>query len=412
VEQLREVLTVLTGDTGYERASHVTSSSGSAQISGPPLRSRGGATVAAVSLTVAVDVGPLVGARTGIGHMVEHQLAALAATGEVETFGYLSSFRAPLPENTRRLRYPARIALALWAHSDHPRADRTLRGADVVHGTNYVVPPTRLPTVVTVPDTSLITSPSLVLPIVRRFVPVLQRAVARGAWVHAISDHVADQIRVLLDTDRVRTVHLAAPDRHERSIERPGVPGLEHHPYVVFIGAREPRKNLPRLVSAFGMVAGELPDLRLVLAGPSGPDSAAVDAALDALNPAAAERVIVTDYLPASVRDALVDHAVVFAYPSLDEGFGLPLLDAMGAGVPVVAGDAGALPEVAGGAAVMVDPLDTEAIAEGLRRAITDDALRAELIEAGRRRVEKFTWSDTADGLIGLYREAVEAKRS
>jgi glycosyltransferase involved in cell wall biosynthesis len=344
--------------------------------------------------------------------MVSHQLAALAATGEVDTFGYLSSFRAPLPDNCRRLRYPARIALALWAHSDHPRADRALRGADVVHGTNYVVPPTRLPTVVTVPDTSLITSPTLVLPIVRRFVPVLQRAVARGAWVHAISDHVADQIRVLLDTDRVRTVHLAAPDRHERSVERPQVPGLERHPYIVFIGAREPRKNLPRLVSAFGMVAGELPDVRLVLAGPSGPGSAAVDAAIDTLARTAAGRVIVTDYLPGSVRDALVDHAAVFAYPSLDEGFGLPLLEAMGAGVPVVAGDAGALPEVAGGAAVMVDPLDVESIAEGLRRAITDDDLRAQLVEAGHRRVEKFTWSDTAAGLIGLYREAVESKLS
>jgi glycosyltransferase involved in cell wall biosynthesis len=364
-----------------------------------------------VSLTVAIDVGPLIGARTGIGHMVEHQLAALAATGEVQTFGYLSSFRAPLPDNCRRLRLPARIALACWAHSDHPSADRALRGADVVHGTNYVLPPTHLPAVVTVPDTSLITSPTLVQPIVRRFVPVLQRAVARGAWVHAISDHVANQIRILLDTDRVRTVHLAAPDRHARSLVRPRVPGLERHPYVAFIGRREPRKNLPRLVAAFGMVADELPDVRLVLAGPSGHDGAAVDAAIDALAPEAAERVIVTDYLPATVRDALIDHAVVFAYPSLDEGFGLPLLEAMGAGVPVVAGDAGALPEVAGGAAVLVDPLDTEAIAKGLLQAITDDDLRAELIQAGHRRVEEFTWSDTAAGLIGLYREAVGEHR-
>jgi glycosyltransferase involved in cell wall biosynthesis len=362
-------------------------------------------------LTVAVDVGPLVGARTGIGHMVEHQLAALAATGEIDTFGYLSSFRAPLPENCRRLRYPARISLALWGHFDHPRADRALRGADVVHGTNYVVPPSRLPAVVTVPDTSLITSPSLVLPIVRRFVPVLRRAVARGAWVHAISEHVADQVRVLLETERVRTVHLAAPDRHDRSVERPRVPGLEHRPYIAFIGTREPRKNLPRLVAAFGLIAGELPELRLVLAGPSGPDSAAVDAAIDALGPELAERVIVTDYLPASVRDALVDHATVFAYPSLDEGFGLPVLEAMGAGVPVVAGDAGALPEVTGGAALMVDPLDTESIAEGLRQAVTDEGLRAQLVQAGTRRVKAFTWSDTATGLIGLYREAVESNR-
>jgi glycosyltransferase involved in cell wall biosynthesis len=279
----------------------------------------------------------------------------------------------------------------------------------VVHGTNYVVPPSRLPTVVTVPDTSLITSPTLVLPIVRRFVPVLQRAVARGAWVHAISEHVAEQVRVLLGTDRVRTVHLAAPDRHARSIERPRVPGLESRPYIAFVGTREPRKNLPRLVGAFGLIADELPELRLVLAGPSGSDSAAVDAAIDSLGPELSERVIVTDYLPAAVRDALIDHATVFAYPSLDEGFGLPVLEAMGAGVPVVAGAAGALPEVAGGAAVMVDPLDTEAIAHGLRRAVTDEALRAQLVDAGHRREECFTWADTAAGLIGLYREAMEA---
>ena len=370
----------------------------------------GAATVRGMRLTVALDAGPLVGDRTGIGHMVEHLFDAFAAAGDVDTFGYLSSFRASLPRNTRRLRYPARIALAAWGRFDHPRADRALRGADVVHGTNYVVPPTRLPTVATVPDTSLITTPALVRPVVRRFVPVLQRAVARGAWVHAISHHVAGQVRVLLDTDRVRTVYLAAPARHVRAPDPPKLPGLNGHPYIAFVGTREPRKNLVRLVAAFGLVADELPELRLVLAGPSGPDDHAIEAAIDALAPATAERVLITDYLPAVVRDALVDHAAVFAYPSVDEGFGLPVLEAMGAGVPVVAGTAGALPEVTNGAAVMVDPRDTASIADGLRRAVTDDDLRRRMVPAGRQRVAEFTWAGTAAGLTALYREAVEAR--
>jgi glycosyltransferase involved in cell wall biosynthesis len=361
-----------------------------------------------MALPVAVDTTPLLGQRTGIGTLVARLLDALAERPDVALVPYAVSLRAPVPEGVRRFPYPARFALEAWSRSNRPSGRRTLRGVEVVHGTNYVVPPTSWPTVVSVHDVSFVTNPELATGAVRSFVPIIRRAIAGGAWVHTISEHVAGQVRDLFDAERVRVVYPGATRTTIEHAARPPIPGIDGGRYVVAIGTREPRKNLARLVDAFGLLHHLHRDTALVLAGPSGPDDPAIDAAITRLPRDAAERVVVTDWLDDDQRDAVLAAASVVAYPSLDEGFGFPALEGMAAGVPVVAARAGAIPEVVGDAAVLVDPLEPASIAEGLAAALDDDVLRATLVAGGRRQVERYTWSAMASGMAALYRDAVE----
>ena len=184
------------------------------------------------------------------------------------------------------------------------------------------------------------------------------------------------------------------------------LPGLDGRPYVLALGTREPRKNLARLVEAFGLLHAEHPDLALVLVGQDGPDRPNIDAALAALAPSAAEQVLLTDWVSEDQRAGVLARARALAYPSLDEGFGFPLLEAMQAGVPVVAAAAGAIPEVAGDAALLVDPYDASALAAALIAATTDDGVGARLVAAGHARLAAFSWARSAEGFAALYRDA------
>ena len=125
---------------------------------------------------VAIDVGPLIGPVTGVGRMVTGILDAFDDRADTTVTRYVLSRRVTLPAGVTRLALPARIAIECWARSNYPHADRTFGGIDLIHGTNYVVPPTKLPTVITVHDSTIFNTPELVSPVARRFAPVVRRA--------------------------------------------------------------------------------------------------------------------------------------------------------------------------------------------------------------------------------------------
>ena len=179
-------------------------------------------------------------------------------------------------------------------------------------------------------------------------------------------------------------------------------------PFVLAISTLEPRKNLAYLVSAFGILAATHPDLRLVIAGRDGPARPAVDEAISRLPGPTRERVLLAGRVNDAGRRALLDAARVLAYPSIYEGFGFPLLEAMSANLPVVAARAGSIPEVAGDAALLVEPTDERGLAEALDRALTDDALRTQLVARGHVRVEAFSWEGTARALTSCYERLAE----
>lgn len=355
-------------------------------------------------VAVALDVAPLHGPRTGVGVAVAGLLDALARLDPApEVIPYLTSYRAQPEPGTRRLPYPAAVALRCWARVPFPPADRFVRPADVVHGTNYVVPPGRLPRLVSVYDSWFLRHERLAVPDVRRAGAVLRRAIARGATVHTSSHATAGQLGELFPRCRIEVIPLGPPPPLPEPPTAPPVPGLSDQPFVVAIGTLERRKNLPCLVRAFGELADDYGELHLVLAGADGDDRDSIERAIAALARPVARRVVLPGRVDDTAKAWLLQRAVALAYPSLDEGFGFPLLEAMAADTPVVASTAGSIPEVAGDAALLTPPDDTAALAHALARVLEDESVRAELVAAGRRRLDAFTWRTTAQSMAALY---------
>jgi glycosyltransferase involved in cell wall biosynthesis len=169
--------------------------------------------------------------------------------------------------------------------------------------------------------------------------------------------------------------------------------GLGEMPYVLCVSSLEPRKNLKRLLEAWARLPHALhDDHQLVLAGAKGNAAVFGDAGIE--NPPPSTKF--TGYVAQEDLPALYSGAILFAYPSLYEGFGLPPLEAMACGVPVVTSDTSSIPEVTDGAAITVDPMNTEAIAEGLRELMTNENLRSSLAERGLKRAAQLSWDTTA----------------
>lgn len=368
------------------------------------------------ALRVAVDATPLLGKRTGVGTFVAGALGALASDPGLELSAYALSLRArgtlaaALPPGVRPLRRPmaAGALIQAWARADRPPAEWWTGEVDVVHGTNYCVPPSRRARqIVTVHDLTPLRFPPLAGPTTRLFPTLVRRALDRGAHVHTPSAFVAAEVVELLGADpaRVHAVHHGVPAVPPAAA---GQASPVHGRYVLAIGTVEPRKDLPGLVAAFDAMAGAFPGLRLVIAGPEGWGVEALAAAVDRAHHA--DRVVRLGWLEPAVAAALLRGAAVLAFPSLYEGFGLPPLEAMAAGVPVVATRAGALPEVLGDAACLVPPGDPPALAEALALVLGDDEVRDGLVARGRQHVTRFSWQDCAAGLTALYRQAVEVR--
>ena len=313
---------------------------------------------------------------------------------------------------TRQRPMPARPLHALWGRGDVPPVEWFIGAADVVHGTNFVVPPTaHAAAVVSVHDLTPLHHPELCNAATLAYPGLIRRALGRGAWVHADSAFVADEVVEAFGADpaRVRVVAPGIPDL-------PPVTGAEIDGtlcrllpagcgrYCLAVGTAEPRKDLPGLVRAFDEVAHRHRDVALVLAGPPGWGEDALVAAV-AASPAR-DRIIRTGWVEALDLAALLAGATVLAYPSLYEGFGFPPLQAMRAGVPVVASRAGSLPEVLGDGALMVDAGDHGALVGALDACLADEALRARLVAAGAARSARFSWERCGAGLEELYRDA------
>jgi glycosyltransferase involved in cell wall biosynthesis len=343
-------------------------------------------------------------------------LDALRVRPDVESLAYAVTWRgrgqlpAMLPPGVTavgRAPMPARPLRWAWRRADRPAIEWWTGPVDVVHGTNFVVPPTRRAgEVVTVHDLTPMRFPELAHRATLDYERLLRRALARGAWVHTPSDFVAAEVVERFGVERERVVAVAEgvpalPD------VAPDAATLGEAPYVLTVGTVEPRKDHPALVRAFDVIAAEEPELRLVIAGPDGWGADALADALGAIGHR--DRVVRLGYVDDVERARLLRGAAVFAFPSKYEGFGLPPLEAMTEGVPVVATAAGSLPEVLGDAALLVPVGDVDALAGALDVALHDETVRARLVAAGRARAARYSWERCASGLVDLYRRAATA---
>lgn len=370
----------------------------------------------AVPIRVAIDGTPLIGERTGIGHVTFELLCALAKRDDIAPIAFAVS-RTGRDDVGRDLPpgvdlgtswLPARVVRPLWTRFDWPRIEHWTGRVDVVHATNFAAPPARAPVIVTVHDLTYAHSPDLVSEDTRRFIDdLVRRAVSRGAIVHTVSEFVAAEMREHydLEANRVRCVYpgLAHVGGGDADAGRRAA-GVDQ--YLLALGQIEPRKNYPTLVRAFDRIAADHPAVGLVIAGPGGWDQDAFDAARDAAR--SRDRIRWLGYVPDDVRRDLLAGARGFVYPSRYEGFGHPPLEAMSVGVPTVSSNAGALPEILGDAALMTDADDEVALAAAITKLLDDEAMRAALVARGHARVARYTWTRAADDFAAFYAEVAE----
>ena len=191
------------------------------------------------------------------------------------------------------------------------------------------------------------------------------------------------------------------PANHEEIIQRVRQKYSMPQDYLLFVGTIEPRKNLCRLISAFERLALEIPDCSLVIVGQKGWGNEDLELAFQ--KSTARDRIIFTGFIPEMEKYLLLRHARLFVYPSIYEGFGLPVLEALRFGIPTVTSDTSSLPEVAGDAALTVDPFSVEAIYNAMKTILTDEQLYACLQRKAIRRSRLFSWEQTAEKTLRVY---------
>lgn len=376
-------------------------------------------------LALAVEATALLGTRTGVGRFVEGALQALAAQPGLAVRAFAISWRrrrwlvdgVPRGVEVRQRAMPARPLHAAWSHQHLPPVEWFIGACDVVHGTNFVVPPTRRAArIVTVHDLTPLRFPQLCDQATLGFPALVRRAVQEGAWVHTPTNAVAAEVVEAFGAppERVRAVAHGVPAyRAQHGGLSEGDPLEDLLPrgcrrIVLAVGTVEPRKDFPCLVEAFGLVASTRTDVALVIAGRDGWGAEALARAVE--RSPWRRRIVRPGYLSPPRLAELWQSATVLAYPSVYEGFGFPPLEAMQAGVPVVASAVEAVSEVVGEAAVLVPPGDADALAGALALVLDDEHQQAELRAAGRARVAQYSWEACASGLGALYRDAVAAR--
>jgi glycosyltransferase involved in cell wall biosynthesis len=351
----------------------------------------------------------------GMGTYVRELLPALAAADpKLEITLFHSRFERPsseewlgtypnveLAQGIRRL-YPS------WAVARRPALPRELGALDLVHSPVSVAVPPAGPgqrTVVTVHDLAFIVYPDLYPRQWRLMYRAgLARAIRSADAIITVSRHTAEDLvrRTRADRRKIHVVPLAASLPSSHSDVGEALARLKvRTPYVLFAGTLEPRKNLVRLVRAYRRVAGRGAPHSLVLAGPMGWRPQALMREISMEGPG---QIFMTGFTSPEDLDALYRGADVFVYPSLYEGFGLPVLEAMARGTPCVVSTSSSLPEIAGEAAVPVDPRSVAGLAEAMQRVIEDGELAIRLRVAGLSRAPAYSWEETARLTLEVYR--------
>jgi glycosyltransferase involved in cell wall biosynthesis len=351
-------------------------------------------------LVVALDATPLIDVETGVGRYTRELGIALEAQSvDVKRFAF--ALRGDDVPGVIRRRIPAKAAQAGWRRWGRPRISSLVGPVDVIHGTNFVLPALHGERgVVTVHDLSYLDD--RVFPggeRLRELVPwSLERAHAVIVPTETIKGELLEAYRVPADRvhvtpEGVSPLFFGATPLADGALAAMGI----EPPFVLAVATLAPRKNLERLVRAWGMARRELDGWSLVVAGPDG------------WGPALPETpgVRLIGWIGDETLPGLLAAADVFCYPSLYEGFGLPPLEAMAAGTAALVGRYSAAPEVLGDAALLVDPFDNEAIADGLIAIAGDAPLRRRLSMAGKARAVGYTWARTARLTRDAYKAAL-----
>ncbi len=376
-------------------------------------------------LVIGIDFTSASRERAGIGRYARELIRALARLDHTNRYVLFvprdaqdDLLRYDWPPNfvIRRAPLTERYLAALWHRARVPLPIEVFTGAvDVLYSPDFLLPPTRARRkLVTVHDLSYVRVPECFpAPLLNYLNHAVPPSVARADLI--LADAVSTQ-RDLVDVyrvplERIKVLYSGVDPRFRPDVSEDAkarVRELTHgEPYLLSVGTIQPRKNYTRLVEAFGKIAnGELgiadwqfaiPNMQLVICGAKGWMFDEVYQTVERLN--LRDRVLFPEFVVDDDLPALYALATLFVYPSLYEGFGLPVAEAMACGVPVVSSNTSSLPEVAGDAALYFDPRDVDAMAEVMRRALVDESLRADLRVRGFAQAKRFSWEKAASEL-------------
>lgn len=367
-------------------------------------------------MRIAIDYTAAVRQGAGIGRYTRGLVRALAeidqqndyvlfSAGRDRQGGWPANFRVrPLPLTDRHLSI-------LWQRLRLPLPIELVTGrVDILHSPDFVLPPTLARhKVLTVHDLSFMRYPECSSPpLLEYLLGSVPRSVAHADLILADSQSTRRDLLELLNVPPERVVVLYAGVEPRYAPQEPAAVqavarryGLAR-PFILGLGTLQPRKNYARLIRAYHLLRQrhDVPH-QLVIGGGRGWLYEDIDATIAELG--LEEKVRLVGFVDDADLPALYAAADLFAFPSLYEGFGIPVLEAMGCGTPVVTADNSSLPEVAGDAAMLVDALDVEALADALWRLIDDGALRQILVQRGQQQVQRFTWRAAAEQLLGAY---------
>jgi glycosyltransferase involved in cell wall biosynthesis len=370
---------------------------------------------------ILVDYRPALRERTGVGEYMHNLVRAYAhhpvsAGNEIAVFTSswkdrpAASASSELGAQVVDRRVPVRILNYLWHRLEWPPIESLGIAADIVHAAHpLLIPSRKAAQVVTIHDLFFLTAPALTRAEIRRDYPALAPGHARRADAVVTNSHYTASLIVQTLGVPEERIHVCSPGPPQWSALG-GAPNLPRDGYVLFVGTLEARKNVGVLLDAYTrLIERDSRTPPLVLAGRATPDAAAW---LERLSrPPLAGGVRHLGYVPDADRPRTYAGACLLVVPSRDEGFSLPVLEAMSAGVPVVAANRGALPEVLGDAGILVDPDDAEAVAAAMRRMLTDEAFAIECARRGLARAREFSWDRAALALHRAYECALTNHR-
>lgn len=352
----------------------------------------------------------------GAGRYVIELAGALAAISDVSLVLWARTddgvrWRRVAPGSEVRAVAPVRRPVRLAWEQARLAALVGRYAADMHHGPHYTMPArVRVPSVVTIHDLTFVDHPEWHQPAKRLFFRrAIQAAAIRADALVAVSQSTADRLAALFQprgpvhviphgVDHARFHPRSEPGADEAALNRLRVT----EPYVAFIGTLEPRKDVPTLVRAFDRMAGAHPDLSLVVAGASGWGREAINEAVAASRHRS--RIQLLGWIDEADKPALLRKAAVVAYPSLEEGFGLPALEALACGAPVVTTRGSAMEEVVGGVTLLVDPVDIDALAAAIEATVEGSADVERRRGQGLELAARYTWQASAEAHVSVYR--------
>ena len=364
-------------------------------------------------MRIGIDATPILLRKGGIGYYTHNLLEYLTRVDTQNEYILFETIQkkpeAPIPfinrPNVRSI-YTSK-ALQKW----RCRRERI----DLYHGTNFRLRGKgRKGNIVTIHDLAFKHYPHFLKKKFGQFFSFLKtkRDVQRANRVIAVSEHTAKDVVEFfkIEKEKVRVVYHGVDTDFRPDVPRASILEIKrkYHigapQYLLWVGTLEPRKNLRNLIHMYEQLESLHGEYNLILAGGLGWQYEDILRMAQALGP----KVQITGYLPREDLVPLYAGAALFVYPSLYEGFGMPLLEAMASGVPIVAAKTSSIPEVVGNAGILVDPLNVSEMGEAVRRVLTEPSLRASLTERGIQRARGFTWERAAQETLKIYQEVFD----